>query len=329
MPEMPSARSDPSLIDLYEALLRVRMAEQLLAKHYKDQEMRTPTHFGLGQEAVAVGVCAALAREDVVYSHHRCHNHYLAKGGSIEGLAAELYGRESGCSRGRGGSVHLTAREVNVIATSAILGQTVAVAAGSALAFKMRGEKRVAVSFFGDATCEEGAFYESLNYAAIHKLPVLFICENNLYSTESPLAVRQPAGTDLCQRVETFQVTAQRVDGNDVGAVYAATHEAVERLRAGQGPYFIECMTYRWLEHVGPSFDHDLNRNYRSKAELDRWMENCPVKRCAAELIRRGAATAEALADLDNKVAVETENTIQAARLAPWPVTADLFRDVW
>lgn len=314
---------------LYTGVLRVRWAEQILAKHYKDQEMRTPTHFGLGQEAVAVGVCAALTVDDVIYSHHRCHNHYLAKGGSLDALVAELYGREAGCSRGRGGSVHLTAREVGVIATSAILGQTVAVAAGAALAFKMRGQPHVAVSFFGDATCEEGVFYETLNYAATHKLPVLLICENNLYSTESPLDVRQPAGTDLCARVRGFSVAAQRVDGNDVVAVNAMAREAIDRIRQGEGPQFIECMTYRWLEHVGPNYDHELNRTYRSQAELEQWIERCPVKRCAAALIADGVAQADELAQLEARIIEETEASVRQARQAPWPAVRDLFRDVW
>ena len=266
-------------IKLYRSLLRIRKAEETLAELYKEKEMRTPTHFGIGQEAVAVGVCEALDKTDVAYSHHRCHTHYLAKGGSLLGLVAELYGRVDGCSQGRGGSVHLTARDVGFIGSSPILGEGVALAVGSALAFKMDSASRVAVTFFGEATCEEGVFYESLNYASVQKLPVLFACENNLYSTESPLSVRQPAGTELVERVRAFKVGGERVDGNDVVAVYDAAARAVKRIRDGQGPYFLECMTYRWREHVGPMFDHELNRTYRTREEVEEWMTRCPVKR--------------------------------------------------
>jgi len=325
-----SLRDAPVLrIELHQQLLRVRHGEHLLARLYKEQEMRPPTHFGLGQEAVAVGVCSALDADDVVYSHHRCHNHYLAKGGDFEALAAELYGRQSGCSAGRGGSVHLTARDVGFIVSSAILGETVAVATGSALAFKMDGQPRVAVSFFGEAACEEGVFYESINYAAVHALPILYVCENNLYSTESPLAVRQPAGTDLCERVRAFKIASERVDGNDVLAVHEATARRLAELRAGRGPVFLECMTYRWLEHVGPNFDHELGRTYRTEAELREWIERCPVKRSAAALMAGGIASEAELERLDAEILAETEAAAKRARQAPFPPAEQLFENVW
>ncbi|MGE3149322.1 MAG: thiamine pyrophosphate-dependent dehydrogenase E1 component subunit alpha [Pseudorhodoplanes sp.] len=316
-------------LELHRRLLEVRHCEEVLARLYKQQEMRTPTHFGLGQEAVAVGVCSALRADDVVYTHHRSHNHYIAKGGSFLALAAELYGRETGCSGGRGGSVHLTAREVGFVASSAILGEMVAVATGSALAFQMDGSSQVAVSFFGEATCEEGVFHESLNYAAIKKLPVLYVCENNLYSTESALTVRQPAGLDLCERARAFRVKARRVDGNDVMAVYDATQELLEVLRTGQGPAFLECMTYRWLEHVGPNFDHDMGRDYRSREEVEIWMQRCPVKRSAAALIADGMATREELERMNADVAAATEAAAVQARRAPFPTADRLFENVW
>jgi TPP-dependent pyruvate/acetoin dehydrogenase alpha subunit len=319
----------PLRLELHRQLLRVRHAEHLLARLYKEQEMRTPTHFGLGQEAVAVGVCSALDADDVVYSHHRCHNHYLAKGGDFEALAAELYGRQSGCSAGRGGSVHLTARDVGFIVSSAILGETVAVATGSALAFKMDRQSRVTVSFFGEAACEEGVFYESVNYAAVHALPILYVCENNLYSTESPLAVRQAAGTDLCERARAFKLAAERVDGNDVLAVREATARRLADVRAGRGPVFLECMTYRWLEHVGPNFDHELGRTYRTEAELREWMERCPVKRSAAALVADGIASEAELALLDAEVLAETEAAAKRAREALFPAVERLFENVW
>lgn len=321
--------AEETKIRLFRSLLRLRCTEETLADLYLEQEMRTPTHFGIGQEAVAVGVCEALSQGDVVYSHHRCHNHFLAKGGSIMALAAELYGRQDGCSHGRGGSVHLTAVDRGFIASSPILGEGVALAVGSALAFKMDKKPLVAVTFFGEAACEEGVFYESLNYASIKKLPVLFICENNLYSTESPLSVRQPAGTDLCERARSFGVPAERVDGNDVIAVYEAADRAIEEIRAGQGPIFVECMTYRWREHVGPNFDHEVGRTYRTKSEVEEWMNKCPVQRAGQHLVSEGVATAADIEAWRQEVEAEVQTAVAAARNSEWPDPSSLFDNVY
>lgn len=313
------------LVALHKLLLKVRVTEETLALRYREQEMRTPTHFGTGQEGVAVGVCAALRKDDVIFSHHRCHNHFLAKGGNVFELASELYGRSTGCSGGRGGSVHLTDPDNGIVVTSAILGETPAVAAGAALSFKMDGLDRVAVTFFGDGAMDEGAIYETFNFAAVHRLPVLFVCENNLYATESPLAVRQPSGTDLCERARAFKIAARHIDGNDVSAVYEAAEEAVASMRQGGGPRFLECATYRWREHVGPMFDHELQRSYRSKEEVESWMGQCPLKRSAARLLAEGLATQAELAawqaDTENQVA----NAVGDARGAPWPEVSTLF----
>jgi pyruvate dehydrogenase E1 component alpha subunit len=328
---MDAIESDAALhIKLHKSLMRIRYVEETLAELYKLQEMRTPTHFGIGQEALAVGVCEALEKTDVVYSHHRCHTHYLAKGGSLLGLVAELYGREAGCSRGRGGSVHLTAPEVGFAASSPILGEGVALAVGSALAFKMDDTPRVAATFFGEGACEEGIIYESLNYAATHQLPVLFVCENNLYSTESSLAVRQPKGTELCDRARAFKVSAQKVDGNDVIAVYAAATKAATDIRNGKGPFFLECMTYRWREHVGPMYDHELGRTYRTREEVEEWMtKRCPVKRSAERLQAAGFATDNDLKQWQTEIALELQQTIQTAKASPWPDPKTLFDNIY
>jgi pyruvate dehydrogenase E1 component alpha subunit len=313
------------LISLHQGLLKVRLTEELLAQRYREQEMRTPAHFGSGQEAVAVGVCHALRNDDVVFTHHRSHNHYLAKGGSAYELAAELYGRADGCSGGRGGSVHLTAPEVGFIASSAILGETTSVAVGAALAFKMDNVDRVAVTFFGEGAMDEGSFYESINYASIKKLPVLFVCENNLYATESPLSVRQATGTDLCERVRSFKVSAKRIDGNDVLEVFQTTQSILEELRAGKGPYFLECMTYRWREHVGPFFDHELKRNYRTREEVEGWIARCPVARSGERMVQSGVATKTQVDAWYKEMEQKTAADIERARNAPWPDVSTLF----
>lgn len=310
---------------LHRELLRIRLAEETLAKRYREQEMRTPAHFGTGQEAVAVGVCQALRTDDVVFSHHRCHNHYLAKGGGIYELAAELYGRADGCSGGRGGSVHLTAPECGMVATSAILGEMTAVAVGAALSFQMDNIDRVAVTFFGEGSMDEGSFYEAINYASIKKLPVLFACENNLYATESPLGVRQAPDTDLCERVRAFKVGAERIDGNDVLEVYRAAEKAIAQLRSGNGPFFLECMTYRWREHVGPHFDHEFDRSYRSRREVEAWMERCPVKRSGERLMQSGIVMPAELDKWRGVMQAEVDAEIDRASHAPWPEVSTLF----
>ena len=317
-------------IRLLRDMLRIRRVEEILAHYYKaEQQMRTPTHFGIGQEAVAVGVCSALRRDDVIYSHHRCHAHYLAKGGDMPALVAELYGKATGCSGGRGGSVHLSDRKAGVVATSAILGETVPVAVGSGLAFKMDNKDKIAVTFFGDAVFDEGVVYESLNYAAVNAIPVLFCCENNLYSTETPLSVRRKDGTSFSDRVKSFGIPAQVVDGNDVGLVRRAADEAVSGLRRGEGPAYIECMTYRWREHVGPQFDHEANRGYRNKAELDAWMERCPLKASRARLMAGGALSEGEYDAWTAAIDAEILAAIDAAKAAPWPGTETLLNGTY
>lgn len=303
-------------------MVRIRRVEETLADLYPTGEMRTPTHFSIGQEAVAVGVCGALRREDVVYSGHRCHAHYLAKGGDLRGMVAELYGRETGCARGRGGSVHLNDPEAGVIASSAILGQTMAVAVGTALAFTMDTREQVAVTFFGDGTVEEGIFHETLNFAVMRRVPVLFVCENNGFSTHTRLEVRQPASVPIHMRAASYGMPARLVDGNDVFAVHAAAREGVAHARGGAGPFFLECTTYRWREHVGPQWDYD--KGYRSKAEVDAWIARCPIRRASDRLVGEGVSTPERIMAMERASQIEVDEAVAAARAASFPAVEDL-----
>jgi TPP-dependent pyruvate/acetoin dehydrogenase alpha subunit len=307
---------------LLRDMVRIRRVEETLAELYPAGEMRTPTHFSIGQEAVAVGVCGALRRDDVVYSGHRCHAHYLAKGGDLHGMVAELYGRETGCARGRGGSVHLNDPEVGVIASSAILGQTMAVAVGTALAFTMDGRDQLAVTFFGDGTVEEGIFHETLNFAVMRQAPVLFVCENNGFSTHTRLEVRQPASVSIHARAASYGMPSRLVDGNDVFAVHAAAREAVAHARGGAGPFFLECTTYRWREHVGPQWDYD--KGYRSKAEVDAWIARCPIRRASERLLSEGVSSPERIAAMGRASQIEVDEAVAAARAASFPAVEDL-----
>lgn len=315
------------LRDLLRGMIRIRVAEEHLAALYAaEREMRTPTHFSIGQEAVAVGVCAALNRDDVIYSGHRCHAHFLAKGGNLAAMVAELYGRETGTARGRGGSVHLADAEAGVIACSAIIGQTLAVAVGSAWAFTMDRVPRVAVSFVGDGVAEEGIFYESLNFSALRRVPAVLVCENNLYSTHTPLHVRQ-VSIPIYERVAGFGIPAEHVDGNDVLAVYRAAERAVAHARSGEGPYFLECATYRWREHVGPLWDYD--RGYRTKDEVERWIERCPITRLSQHGLALGAWTEGDLRTWTEEFQREITEAVAAAKRAPFPAVETIFEGTY
>src|SRR5881397_3734437 len=262
-------------------MTRIRRAEEAIVARYPEQEIRCPTHLAIGQEAVAVGVCQTLRDGDTVLSGHRCHAHYLAKGGSTRGMFAELYGKATGCCGGKGGSMHLASPETGMLGASAIVAGTVPIAVGAALAAALRGSDDVSVAFFGDAGIEQGVTHESLAFAALRRLPVVFVCENNLYATLTPLSKRQ-VSADIWPRAVAHGLPGVSVDGNDVLAVYEAAAHAVARARAGDGPTFIEAKTYRWREHVGPNFDVEVRAHVLPPAIGLRLDEGRPVARPGA-----------------------------------------------
>ena len=320
--DVPSA----TLLAMYEMMLRIRRFEERIAEVYPEQEMRCPTHLSIGQEAAAVGVCTALRQDDYIFSTHRCHAHYLAKGGNPRRMIAELYGKKTGCTAGKGGSMHLTDKAVGMMGTSAIVGSSIPIAVGAAMAFVMQGSDRLAVAFFGDAGVEQGVFHESLNFAALKRLPVLFVCENNFYATQTPLAKRQPVH-NIFKRGEIYGVPGNRVDGNDVLAVYTATRRAVERCRRREGPSLLELFTYRWREHVGPNYDYDMG--YRTKEELEEWMERCPVERWSERLLAAEITSKDKLELIALKIDKEVESAFALAKADPVPDEADLFENVY
>ena len=309
----------------YVQMTRIRRAEEAIVARYPEQEIRCPTHLSIGQEAVAVGICQALSEQDVVLSGHRCHAHYLAKGGSLRRMFAELYGKATGCCGGKGGSMHLASPETGMLGASAIVAGTVPIAVGAALAAALRGSDDVSVAFFGDAGIEQGVTHESLAFAALRRLPVVFVCENNLYATLTPLSKRQ-VSADVWPRAVAHGLPGVSVDGNDVLAVYEAAAHAVARARAGDGPTFIEAKTYRWREHVGPNFDVELG--YRTQAELDAWMARDPLLRHARILETSGVFTAAERLALDREVEAEVADAVRFAKASPFPEPAALYADV-
>jgi len=266
---------------MFYSMLRIRRVEEALADRYAEQEMRCPMHLCIGQEAIAVGVCAALSNDDVIFSNHRAHGHYLAKGGDMNAMVAELYGRLTGCCGGRGGSMHLIDLDAGFMGATPIVGGTIPLAVGSAWAAALTGRNHVSVVFFGDGCFEEGVVHESLNFAALHKLPMVFVCENNGFSVYTRLAERQP-DRPIYRLAEAHGITAYIGDGNDVEDVLSIAKTAVDSARQGKGPQFIELKTYRWREHCGPDFDDGLN--YRSAPEIENGLKDCPIAKFAARL---------------------------------------------
>lgn len=322
----PGGISQDTLTAMCEMMLRIRMVEEKVVEVYPEQEMRCPTHLSIGQEAAAVGVCSSLEKDDLIFSTHRCHAHYLAKGGDVRGLFAELYGKKTGCTGGRGGSMHLTDESVGMMGTSAIVGGAIPLAVGAALTFKMKRTARVAVCFLGDAGVEQGVFHESLNFAALKKLPVIFVCENNLYAVQTKLAQRQVIN-NIHKRGEIYGIPGQIIDGNDVVTVYLATKQAVERCRGGDGPALIEMMTYRWYEHVGPNFDWDMG--YRSREEVEGWIRKCPVKNYENQLLASKILTQAELELMSRSVSDEVNTALAIAKSDPFPSESELFDNVY
>ena len=261
---------------LQASMLRIRLVEESIANKYSEQKMRCPTHLSIGQEAIAVGVCSNLTNEDQVLSSHRAHAHYLAKGGCLNSMLAEIYGKVTGCSKGMGGSMHLIDKSVGFMGSTAIVGNTIPVAVGSALAMKIQEKKSISCICFGDGATEEGVFYESINFAVIHNLPVLFICENNLYSVYSGLEVRQPKGRKIFEMVRAFDIESSHGDGNNVQQVSDYVELARDKILSGNGPQFLEFDTYRWREHCGPNYDNDIG--YREEEEFLEWKKKDPLK---------------------------------------------------
>jgi TPP-dependent pyruvate/acetoin dehydrogenase alpha subunit len=314
------------LLSMYVDMLRIRGTEERLGDMVSTGEVKCPTHLYIGEEAVAVGVCKALRKDDYIFGNHRSHGHYLARGGDLKQLMAEVLGKKTGCSGGRGGSMHLTAPEIGLMGTSAMVASGVPLAVGAALAFAMKRTKRVAVTFFGDGATEEGEFYESLNLAALRKTPVIFVCENNLYSSHVHIKYRRPAD-NIADLARAHCMPALRIDGNDVIAVYKTTRKAVEDARVGKGPTFIECRTYRWRGHVGPNYD--LEKGLRNKEELDQWMARCPIRTLENHLIRDDLMTEPQAKTIRGQIVEEVEAAIQWARRSPLPDELELADNVF
>jgi len=309
-------------VELFRRMLRIRRIEEEIERRYHQDQMKTPIHLVIGQEATAVGCCAALRPTDLAYSSHRTHGVYLAKGGDLRGMLSEMHCRANGCAGSRGGSMHLIDFSVGMAGTSAIVAGSVPLAAGAALAAKMQRANRVIVVFFGEAATEEGVVSECLNFAALKKLPIVFFCENNFYSVQSPMGPRQ-APRELDRWAAAHALPSQRVDGMNVLDVFEAARTAVERARKGEGPSFIEARVYRYRAHGGAG--DDSKTGYRAIAEREAWERVCPVENFYSLLKDKIPDRKAMEQEIQEEILAAFEHALASAD----PTEEDLYRHVY
>lgn len=307
-------------IELYSKIKLIREVEERIREIYPTDKIKSPVHLSIGHEAIAVGVCHALKTEDTIFGYYRSHAIYLAKGGDLKRMMAELYGKRDGCAGGWGGSMHLVDMGVGVNSTTAIVASSVPNAVGYAYANKLRGNTNVVVSFFGDGATEEGVVWESLNFAALHKLPILFVCENNSLAIHTRQEQRQ-AVTDISARARAFGAKTIELKGNDPNLVYVEAQDCVDRIRAGQGPFFMELETSRWLEHVGPGEDWKLG--YRTEDEVGPWQSEDGVAIAAARI------DVSVRERIDSEIQHQIEQAILFAENSHFPDPEELLNHVY
>ena len=305
----------------FRSLYKIRRVEEEIAKVYPTDKIQSPVHLSIGQESVSVGLCEALRPGDVVFGTYRGHALYLAKGGDLNKMIAELYGKVTGCARGKGGSMHLIDVAAGMMGTSAVVGTTIPHAVGYAYALKYQRKDSIVVSFFGDGAVEEGVYHESLNFAALKRLPILFVCENNSYAIHTHQSRRQPP-IPIHERARSYGIQSEWINDGDVFRIYECARSAVQSLRSGHGgPFLMECATYRWKEHVGPNDDFHLG--YRSPEEAEPWKKNDPVQKLAARL------SEERRSQIEREVEKEIAEAFAFAEESPVPEAAELMRDVF
>ena len=305
-------------LQLYYQMLRIRMVEEAIADAYPAGKMRTPVHLSIGQEAVAAAAGMVLSKHDYAVSTHRSHAHYLAKGGSLKAMIAEIYGKVTGCCRGRGGSMHLIDQSVGFMGSTAIVGNTIPIGVGLGLAIQLEKSNRVSCIFIGDGAVEEGVFYESLNFAAVRKLPVLFICENNYYSVYTPFSKRQPKERKIYELANAIGANSSDANGYDVLESYRVLSKAVDFVKQGGGPAFVELTTYRWREHCGPNYDNDLG--YRSVDEFEQWREKDPINLYKDHLQKQYHFDALVFQQIQDEIRQEIKESFDYAEQSDFPM---------
>uniref|UniRef100_UPI004048CDBD thiamine pyrophosphate-dependent dehydrogenase E1 component subunit alpha n=1 Tax=Algoriphagus sp. TaxID=1872435 RepID=UPI004048CDBD len=310
-------------IRLLTSMIRIRMVEEEIALRYPEGKMRCPVHLSIGQEAVPAAVSEAIEREDFAVSTHRGHAHYLGKGGDLKAMIAEIYGKVTGCSKGKGGSMHLIDRAAGFMGTSAIVGNSIPLGVGLGLSARLKKTRQISCVFLGDGATEEGAYYESVNFAVLKKLPVLFLVENNFYSVYSPLSVRQPENRKISDVAEALGLQVKVVDGNNVQDCFSAISTAVASIRNGDGPVLIEFSTYRWREHCGPAFDNHIG--YRTQDEFEMWKENDPVLNLENQLLAIDSGFEKQLKEIKVTIGNEIADAFKFAESSAFPNAIDAY----
>lgn len=312
--------------DMYSHMLKIRYFEERVVELYTQGIMPGLAHLYIGEEAVAVGACAALEKDDYITSTHRGHGHLIAKGGELKTMMAEILGKKTGYCKGKGGSMHIADFDLGILGANGIVGGGFAVAVGAALSASKRKSGQVTICFFGDASSNQGSFHESVNLASTWDLPVVFVCENNLYGISVPQWKHQKI-KDVAERAAAYAMPGVVVDGNDVFAVYDAVKEAVDRARAGEGPALVECKTYRFLgHHVG---DPNNGLTYRTREEMNAWREKCPLKRMRAKLVQDGVLTEAEAEGIEAGVRQIVDEAVTFAKESPYPDPGELMDDIY
>jgi pyruvate dehydrogenase E1 component alpha subunit len=320
---LPEGITPEGALALYRTMLRIRRVEEKIRDLYALGKMPGFIHLSIGQEAVAAGACAPLRRDDSVTSTHRGHGHYLAKGGSLKGLFAELYGKRTGCCKGKGGSMHIADISAGYLGANGVLAAGLSMACGVGLAARMKKSDRVCLAFFGDGAANRGPFHESVNLAAVWRLPVVFLCENNQWASTTAFNA-STAGGSIGARAAGYGIPGVTVDGNDVLAVYEAAARAVGRARGGEGPSLIEARTIRWQGH----YEGD-SQAYRDRTEVTAGKENDPIDRLAVTLRKRGEGDDRWAKEVEEEIAAEIEEAVAFAESSPFPDPAEALGDLF
>lgn len=319
--------TDNLLTNLFRQMYRIRAVEEAIAHHYPEGKMRCPVHLSIGQESIPAAFAQSIAPTDFAVSTHRGHAHYLAKGGNLNAMIAEIYGKSTGCAKGKGGSMHLVDLTVSFMGTSAIVGNSIPIGVGLALSAQLKETKQISCVFLGDGATEEGVFYESVNFAAVRKLPVLFICENNLYSVYSPLSVRQPKGRSIAKMVEAMGIEVATGDGHNILSCHEIMKNAVEKVRVTGTPFFLEFSTYRWREHCGHGFDNDIG--YRTQEEFLEWQARDPLNNLEHQLRGSSLNMESSLVNIKSEIDLEVRRAFDFAETSPFPNQSEAYDGVY
>ncbi len=313
--------------ELFYEMLRIRKVEESISKNYSEWKMRCPVHLSIGQEAPAVGIIKNLSKKDKIVTAHRSHAHYLAKGGNLNAMIAELYGKETGCAKGKGGSMHLIDLKAGVTAAVPIVGSTIPIGVGLSWSMKLRKKKNIVAIFFGDGATEEGVFQESLDFSSLHSLPVLFVCENNDYSVYSHISKRQSKKRNILKIAKAIGIDGTKISGNDVIKIFNSTNRIVKKMKKNPKPHLILIDTFRHLEHCGPNNDDHLA--YRSKIYINKWLKKDPLNKIQKDIINYKYLKKNDLENIDKKINKEIMSAFKFAETSKFPTKKFLFKDVY